>query len=286
MAVPAHDSRDYAFAKKFGLEIIQVLEGGDISKEAYEGDGKHINSGFLDGLGKQEAINKMIAFLKEKGIGEQLDIPDSTLSRFDLVFVLEDDIDVDKDRDLANALLNKTFVIDESDTLELDLFKKYVTYAKAHCFPVLDDDAKTLLREFYINTRQAAKEDDEGKPITPRDLKALERLAIASAKSELRCTATSKDVKRVLKIYMYSLDKLGLTPETAGALSIVRSDKENEVFDDAEAKIRVQIGIEGYPLSYETEKKLRIECGMLCHDTKLNGDDVYDEVMGEIRKSI
>ena len=71
MAVPAHDSRDYAFAKKFGLEIIPVLEGGDISKEAYEGDGKHINSGFLDGLGKQEAINKMIAFLKEKGIGEQ-----------------------------------------------------------------------------------------------------------------------------------------------------------------------------------------------------------------------
>ena len=71
MAVPAHDSRDYAFAKKFGLDIIQVLEGGDISKEAYEGDGLHINSGFLDGLNKQDAIDKMIAFLKEKGIGEK-----------------------------------------------------------------------------------------------------------------------------------------------------------------------------------------------------------------------
>ena len=71
MAVPAHDSRDYAFAKKFGLDIIQVLEGGDISKEAYEGDGLHINSGFLDGLNKEDAINKMIAFLKEKGIGEK-----------------------------------------------------------------------------------------------------------------------------------------------------------------------------------------------------------------------
>ena len=71
MAVPAHDSRDYAFAKKYGLEIIQVLEGGDISEEAYEGDGTHINSGFLNGLNKQDAINKMIAFLLEKGIGEQ-----------------------------------------------------------------------------------------------------------------------------------------------------------------------------------------------------------------------
>ena len=71
MAVPAHDSRDYAFAKKFGLEIIQVLEGGDIEKEAYEDDGLHINSGFLNGLNKQDAIDKMIEFLKEKGIGEK-----------------------------------------------------------------------------------------------------------------------------------------------------------------------------------------------------------------------
>ena len=71
MAVPAHDSRDYAFAKKFGLEIIQVLEGGDISNEAYEGDGLHINSGFLNGLNKKDAINKMLSFLKEKGIGEK-----------------------------------------------------------------------------------------------------------------------------------------------------------------------------------------------------------------------
>ena len=71
MAVPAHDSRDYAFAKKFGLDIIQVLEGGDITNEAYEGDGLHINSGFLNGLNKHDAIDKMIAFLKEKGIGEK-----------------------------------------------------------------------------------------------------------------------------------------------------------------------------------------------------------------------
>ena len=70
MAVPAHDSRDYAFAKKFGIEIIQVLEGGDISKEAYEDDGLHINSGFLNGLNKADAINKMLEFLKEKGIGQ------------------------------------------------------------------------------------------------------------------------------------------------------------------------------------------------------------------------
>ena len=71
MAVPAHDSRDYAFAKKFGIDIIQVLEGGDIEKEAYEDDGLHINSGFLNGLNKQDAIDKMLNWLSEKGIGSQ-----------------------------------------------------------------------------------------------------------------------------------------------------------------------------------------------------------------------
>ncbi len=71
MAVPAHDTRDYAFARKFNLPIIQVLEGGDISKEAYTEDGKHINSDFLNGMGKEEAINTMFEYLKEHNIGEK-----------------------------------------------------------------------------------------------------------------------------------------------------------------------------------------------------------------------
>ncbi len=71
MAVPAHDQRDYEFAQKFGLEILPVLEGGDISKEAFEGDGLHINSDFLNGFNKEEAIDKMLTFLEKKGIGEK-----------------------------------------------------------------------------------------------------------------------------------------------------------------------------------------------------------------------
>ncbi|MCL1700992.1 leucine--tRNA ligase [Lysinibacillus sp. Bpr_S20] len=71
MAVPAHDERDYEFAKEFGLEIISVLEGGDISKEAFTGDGKHINSDFLNGLNKEDGIAKAIEWLEEKGVGEK-----------------------------------------------------------------------------------------------------------------------------------------------------------------------------------------------------------------------
>ncbi|MDH5580414.1 MAG: leucine--tRNA ligase, partial [Bdellovibrionales bacterium] len=69
MAVPAHDQRDYEFAQKFNLEIIPVLEGGDLSTEAFTGDGNHINSDFLNGLGKEEAIQKMISWLEEKKLG-------------------------------------------------------------------------------------------------------------------------------------------------------------------------------------------------------------------------
>lgn len=72
MAVPAHDTRDYEFAKKFGIEIIEVIKGGDISKEAYTGEGELVNSGALNGLTeKKAAIEKMLAILEEKGVGER-----------------------------------------------------------------------------------------------------------------------------------------------------------------------------------------------------------------------
>jgi leucyl-tRNA synthetase len=69
MAVPAHDERDYEFAKKFELAIKAVVAGGDIEKEAYTGDGEHINSEFLNGLNKEDAISQMISWLEEKEIG-------------------------------------------------------------------------------------------------------------------------------------------------------------------------------------------------------------------------
>lgn len=70
MAVPAHDERDFEFAKKYDLKIRQVIDGGDIEKEAYTGDGKHINSDFIDGLNQQEATQKIISYLEEKEIGQ------------------------------------------------------------------------------------------------------------------------------------------------------------------------------------------------------------------------
>lgn len=70
MAVPAHDERDWEFAKKFGLEIIPVLAGGDVTEAAYTDDGLHINSGFLDGMNKEDAIATMIKWLGDNNAGE------------------------------------------------------------------------------------------------------------------------------------------------------------------------------------------------------------------------
>lgn len=71
MTVPAHDPRDYEFARKFKIDIVPVIGGGNLDEEAYTGDGPHINSGFLDGLNKQEAIDKMLDWLEEHGAGHK-----------------------------------------------------------------------------------------------------------------------------------------------------------------------------------------------------------------------
>ncbi|MFK3587968.1 leucine--tRNA ligase [Lactobacillus sp. 23-2] len=71
MAVPAHDERDYAFASKFHLPIKEVVQGGQIEKEAYAGDGAHVNSDFLDGLHNEEAKKRMVEWLEDKGFGEK-----------------------------------------------------------------------------------------------------------------------------------------------------------------------------------------------------------------------
>lgn len=71
MAVPAHDDRDWEFAKKFDIDIIPVLAGGDVNKEAWTQDGVHINSGFLDGMNKEEAIEAMVHWLEENKCGQK-----------------------------------------------------------------------------------------------------------------------------------------------------------------------------------------------------------------------
>ena len=221
-----------------------------------------------------------------KSYREQLDIPESNLSRFDLIFVLEDAVDETKDANLAEALLNRDYILDESEVIEVDLFKKYITWIKANCFPVLSDDAKVLLRDFYVNTRQEAKNSNDGKPITARDLKALERLTIARAKCENRDEATMEDAIEAIEIYSDALRGIGLTPETAGDLSGVKSGGELSVISSMEVMIRDNMDVESGLLSSETIEHLRLECGMLCGEKGIKEDGIFDLAYENVRKSL
>jgi replicative DNA helicase Mcm len=168
----------------------------------------------------------------------------------------------------------------------VDLFKKYITWVKGNCFPVLSDDAKVLLRDFYVNTRQEAKDSTDGKPITARDLKALERLTIARAKCENRSEATVEDAIEAIEIYSDALSGLGLTPETAGELSSVKSDGELSVISSMESMIKTNMDIEGGSLSSETIEHLKIECGMMCHEKGVTDNGIFEISYENVKKSL
>ena len=226
---------------------------------------------------------KYSRFNKFKTIKEQIDIPESNLSRFDLVFALEDTIDKTKDRKLATNLLNKESFVKDVDVIDLELFKKYITYAKMECFPVLDSSAQKLLVDFYVNTRQAALETSDGKPITARDLKALERLTIARAKTELREVATQSDAMDAIRIYSEGLASIGLTPETAGELEHVWSNNEIKLVEEAENMIKILIDRD--EMFYEDIlEDVRKEIGVRCHELKCDLDDIMNEARKNVEK--
>ena len=232
---------------------------------------------------------KYSKFTDYKDLKEQIDIPDSTLSRFDLVFKLTDDVDVDKDTKLATSLLNKADLLNDVDLIDAEMFKKYVTYAKLEIFPILNDDAKKVLIDFYVTTRQSALVSDSAKPVTARDLKALERLSIMRAKTELRSEVTVDDAKNAIKLYCNALKTIGLTPETVGEKDNVYGDVEIQAINDIEKMIIAKM--EDYNITNVDEiiiGNIRHEAGVLCHSLKLSltTDELIKTAIKNVRRSL
>ena len=229
---------------------------------------------------------KYSRFKDDKSFKEQLDIAESTLSRFDLIFALTDSINEIKDKELATALLSNSSKDDELEVLSDDCFKKYITYMKANCFPVLTDEVIDMLSEFYVTVRQEASKSYEGKPITARDLKSLERLTIARAKCEGRDYTELSDAEEAIRIYTESLESLGLTITTAGELQSIMSDEEFEIINDIELMIKSEAEYEGFPLSNESLSKLEFECGLKCHGTSLDSEQVFRKCLLKVKNSL
>lgn len=158
---------------------------------------------------------KFSRFDPYKPIAEQLDLPASLMSRFDLIFVVEDHPDRDKDRKITKHIckLRREERLDYS--IEPLLLKKYIAYARQNYKPKLTNESEEYLIEHYLSMRSMATEDKSSPvTITPRQFEALIRLASASAKIHLRNEINKDDVKRVIHLHNECMKKIGYDPDS------------------------------------------------------------------------
>ena len=148
-------------------------------------------------------------------IAEQIDMPPTLLSRFDLIFTMTDKPDKEKDKELAFFLLNR----DQTPKYKNDFIRKYIAYAKTQCFPKMTREASSLLEDYYVNVRSLSSKTNKTVPITPRQLEALIRLSEASARARLSGFVEAGDAQRAIHILDKCLKYLAYDPET-GVLDI------------------------------------------------------------------
>ncbi len=149
-------------------------------------------------------------------IGEQINIGDTLLSRFDFIFPVKDEPDQSRDKKLSGQILQNHQSPEEiTASISQEQLRKYVAYAQRNVRPDLSEEAADAIQEFYINMRSKGGGEDGGSvPITARQLEALIRIAEASARAELRPEVEEKDAKRAIDILRYCLEQVGVDPET------------------------------------------------------------------------
>ena len=153
-------------------------------------------------------------FDRYKVLAEQIDLPAPIISRFDLIFVIEDKPSREGDSKLADHILK----IHQENTVEYEiepeLLRKYIAYARKNANPKLTDEANEVLKEFYVSTRNSNPEEQGAVPITARQLEAIIRLAEACAKIKLKETVDKEDAEKAVRLQLSCLKEVGVDPET------------------------------------------------------------------------
>jgi len=171
-------------------------------------------------------------------IAEQIDLEPALVSRFDLIFTITDEPDEEKDANLAEHIIQSNYAgelrthrdhnvaADHSaeevesvaevvePTIDPDLLRKYVAYAKRSCFPTMTEEARTAIRDFYVDLRARGQDQDSPVPVTARKLEALVRLSEASARVRLSDTVDPEDAERAIDVVRSCLEDIGVDPET------------------------------------------------------------------------
>ncbi|WP_411965119.1 minichromosome maintenance protein MCM [Haloferax sp. YSMS24] len=171
-------------------------------------------------------------------IGEQIDLEPALISRFDLIFTVTDNPDPESDSELAEHILKSNYagelntqrthvansefteeqvnaVTDEvAPDIDAQLLRKYIAYSKRTCYPTMTEEAKNVIRDFYVDFRARGADEDAPVPVTARKLEALVRLSEASARVRLSDKVTQEDAERVTNIVESCLRDIGMDPET------------------------------------------------------------------------
>lgn len=153
-------------------------------------------------------------FDRFKVLAEQIDLPAPIISRFDLIFVIEDKPSIENDTKLADHILKIHQSNNVEYEIEPELLRKYIAYARKNIHPKLTDEANTVLKEFYVSTRNSNSEEQAPVPITARQLEAIIRLSEASAKVKLKDTVDKEDAEKAVKLQLACLKEVGVDPET------------------------------------------------------------------------
>lgn len=153
-------------------------------------------------------------FDRFKVLAEQIDLPAPIISRFDLIFVIEDKPSREGDSKLADHILKIHQEKSVEYEIEPELLRKYIAYARKTSNPVLTDEANTVLKEFYVSTRNSNPDEQGAVPITARQLEAIIRLAEASAKIKLKDTVDKDDAEKAVRLTLFCLKDVGVDPET------------------------------------------------------------------------
>ncbi|RLI58725.1 MAG: Minichromosome maintenance protein MCM, partial [Candidatus Asgardarchaeum californiense] len=156
-------------------------------------------------------------YLHNRRITENIDLPVTILSRFDLIFIIADRPNKEEDRRLAEYVLDfhsRVYAEVYENVIPLELLKKYITYARKYIRPQLSNEAKKKIIDFYVKMREISEDPNSPVAITPRQLEALIRLAEAHAKMRLSQVVTEEDAEFAVKLMNYFLQKVGIDVET------------------------------------------------------------------------
>ncbi|MCL7416076.1 MAG: minichromosome maintenance protein MCM [ANME-2 cluster archaeon] len=177
-------------------------------------------------------------FDRYENIAQQINLPPALISRFDLIFILTDETNTQRDTNIAEHILRGHFAgeidaqyknvqsskitLEQIETametikpsIQPEMIRKYIAYSKRHIFPILEDDSRQMIINFYLNLRNQGSDTNSPIPVTARQLEALVRLAEASARMRLSNIITTTDVNRIIRIVTESLKQVMTDPET------------------------------------------------------------------------